>query len=55
MSSPVAELDAGLNAMLVLKPPGVSGTQIKTLTNLCVNNVQVWFSCRGRRTLRPLT
>jgi protein NRD1 len=40
MSSPVAELDAGLNAMLVLKPPGVSGTQIKTLTNLCVNNVQ---------------
>ncbi|KAK8130167.1 hypothetical protein PG999_002547 [Apiospora kogelbergensis] len=40
MSSPVAELEAGLNAMLGLKPPGVSGSQIKNLTTLCVNNVQ---------------
>ncbi|KAK8039168.1 hypothetical protein PG993_007579 [Apiospora rasikravindrae] len=40
MSSPVAELEAGLNAMLGLKPPGVSGSQIKNLTALCVDNVQ---------------
>ncbi|KAI0378437.1 hypothetical protein F5Y04DRAFT_262053 [Hypomontagnella monticulosa] len=40
MSSPVAELEAGLNAMQNLKPPGVSGTRIQTLTSLCVDNVQ---------------
>ncbi|KAH6656663.1 hypothetical protein BKA67DRAFT_163164 [Truncatella angustata] len=40
MSSPVAELESGLNAMLSLKPPGVSGSQIKNITALCVNNVQ---------------
>lgn len=43
MSSPVAELEAGLNAMLGLKPPGVSGSQIKNLTALCVDNVQVGY------------
>ncbi|KAI1844158.1 hypothetical protein JX266_009642 [Neoarthrinium moseri] len=40
MSSPVADLEAGLNAMLNLKPPGVSGSQIKNLTALCVDNIQ---------------
>ncbi|KAI0433275.1 hypothetical protein F5Y09DRAFT_352031 [Xylaria sp. FL1042] len=40
MSSAVAELEAGLNAMQNLKPPGVSGSRIATLTALCVNNVQ---------------
>ncbi|KAI1298653.1 hypothetical protein F5Y03DRAFT_260256 [Xylaria venustula] len=40
MASPVAELEAGLNAMQNLKPPGVSGSRIATLTALCVNNVQ---------------
>ncbi|KAI0536890.1 hypothetical protein GGR58DRAFT_373231 [Xylaria digitata] len=40
MSSAVAELEAGLNAMQNLKPPGVSGSRITTLTALCVNNVQ---------------
>ncbi|KAI1179654.1 hypothetical protein F4777DRAFT_441005 [Nemania sp. FL0916] len=40
MSSAVAELEAGLNAMQNLKPPGVSGSRISTLTALCVNNVQ---------------
>ncbi|KAH8677441.1 hypothetical protein BX600DRAFT_127408 [Xylariales sp. PMI_506] len=38
--SAVAELEAGLNAMLNLKPPGVSGSQIKSITALCVDNVQ---------------
>ncbi|KAI0137347.1 hypothetical protein BJ170DRAFT_56573 [Xylariales sp. AK1849] len=38
--SAVAELETGLNAMLGLKPPGVSGSQIKTITALCVDNVQ---------------
>lgn len=41
MSSPVAELEAGLQAMLGLKPPGVSGSRITGITTLCVNNVEV--------------
>ncbi|TVY36788.1 Rpb7-binding protein [Lachnellula subtilissima] len=40
MSSPVAELEAGLQAMLLLKPPGVSGSRIQALTTLCTANVQ---------------
>lgn len=40
-SSPVADLEAGLNAMQALKPPGVSGSKIQSLTALCVENVQV--------------
>ncbi|KAK7747666.1 hypothetical protein SLS62_008992 [Diatrype stigma] len=41
MSAPsVTELEAGLNAMLALKPPGVSGSKIQSLTALCVENVQ---------------
>ncbi|KXJ96977.1 hypothetical protein Micbo1qcDRAFT_4585 [Microdochium bolleyi] len=40
MSSPVADLEAGLNYMQSLKPPGVSGTRITSLTALCVDNVQ---------------
>ncbi|KAK3905885.1 hypothetical protein C8A05DRAFT_12328 [Staphylotrichum tortipilum] len=39
-SSVVAELEAGLQAMLSLKPPGVSGSRIANITTLCVNNVQ---------------
>jgi protein NRD1 len=46
MSSPVADLEAGLNAMLNLKPPGVSGSQIKNITALCVDNVQVSSTTR---------
>ncbi|ORY64051.1 uncharacterized protein BCR38DRAFT_205502 [Pseudomassariella vexata] len=38
--SAVAQLEAGLNAMLNLKPPGVTGSYIKNLTALCVDNVQ---------------
>lgn len=41
MSSPVAELDAGLQAMLSLKPPGVTGSRIQSITTLCTENVQV--------------
>ncbi|EFW98928.1 RNA-binding protein [Grosmannia clavigera kw1407] len=40
MSSAVAELEAGLQAMQGLKPPGVSGSRITALTSLCVANVQ---------------
>ncbi|KAI1388833.1 uncharacterized protein F4822DRAFT_404082 [Hypoxylon trugodes] len=40
MSSPVAELEAGLNAMQNLKPPGVTRSRIEALTSLCVNSVQ---------------
>ncbi|KAI8630905.1 hypothetical protein F5Y19DRAFT_39198 [Xylariaceae sp. FL1651] len=40
MSSAVADLEAGLNAMQNLKPPGVSGSRISSLTALCVSNVQ---------------
>ncbi|ROT40217.1 hypothetical protein SODALDRAFT_91138 [Sodiomyces alkalinus F11] len=40
MAAAVAELEAGLNAMSALKPPGVSGSRIASLTALCVANVQ---------------
>lgn len=39
--SAVADLEAGLQAMLALKPPGVSGSRIQGLTALCTANVQV--------------
>ncbi|KAL2265646.1 hypothetical protein VTJ83DRAFT_6746 [Remersonia thermophila] len=39
-SSVVAELEAGLQAMAALKPPGVSGSRITNITALCVANVQ---------------
>lgn len=41
MSSAVAELEAGLQAMAQLKPPGVSGSRISGLTALCTQNIQV--------------
>lgn len=41
MASAVADLEAGLQAMLNLKPPGVSGSRIISLTQLCVSNIQV--------------
>lgn len=41
MSSAVAELEAKLQEMLNLKPPGVSGSKINTLTSLCTANIQV--------------
>lgn len=40
MASAVADLEAGLQAMLNLKPPGVSGSRITSLTTLCVANIQ---------------
>lgn len=41
MSSAVAELDGYLQSMLGLKPPGVSGSKINSITSLCTANVQV--------------
>lgn len=41
MSSAVAELDGYLKSMLSLKPPGVSGSKIGSITQLCTANVQV--------------
>lgn len=41
MSSAVAELDGYLQSMLALKPPGVSGSKINSITQLCSANVQV--------------
>ncbi|KIW68274.1 hypothetical protein PV04_04231 [Phialophora macrospora] len=40
MSSAVAELDSILQSMLNLKPPGVSGSKITSITTLCTANVQ---------------
>lgn len=37
----VTDLEAGLQAMLNLKPPGVSGSRITSLTALCVSNIEV--------------
>lgn len=39
-SSAVAELEAGLQSLLNLKPPGVSSSRVGSLTTLCVNNVK---------------
>ena len=43
MASAVADLETGLQAMLNLKPPGVSGSRITSLTSLCLSNIQVCF------------
>ncbi|KAK7740220.1 hypothetical protein SLS63_001420 [Diaporthe eres] len=40
MTSAVADLETSLQAMLGLKPPGVSGSKISHLTSLCIANVQ---------------
>ncbi|KAJ5318745.1 hypothetical protein N7476_005165 [Penicillium atrosanguineum] len=40
MSSAVAELENYLRSMLALKPPGVSGSKIQSITTLCTANVQ---------------
>ncbi|EXJ91959.1 hypothetical protein A1O3_00509 [Capronia epimyces CBS 606.96] len=40
MSSAVAELDSILQSMLNLKPPGVSGSKITSITSLCTANIQ---------------
>lgn len=49
MSSAVAELDGYLQSMQSLKPPGVSGSKIGSITQLCVANVQVrtLYRCRS--------
>lgn len=38
---PVEEFSNTLTALLSVKPPGVSGTKIRKLTELAVQNVQV--------------
>ncbi|CAI4218154.1 unnamed protein product [Parascedosporium putredinis] len=38
--SAIAELEAGLTAMLQFKPPGVSTSRIKALTDLCQKNIK---------------
>ncbi|KAL8815047.1 MAG: hypothetical protein Q9223_005786 [Gallowayella weberi] len=40
MSSCVAELDAILQSMLTMKAPGVSGSKISSITQLCNANIQ---------------
>ncbi|KAG6039375.1 hypothetical protein E4U41_002765 [Claviceps citrina] len=40
MAGAVTDLETGLQAMLNLKPPGVSGSRITSLTSLCVSNIQ---------------
>lgn len=44
MAAAVTDLETGLQAMLNLKPPGVSGSRITSLTALCVSNIQVIIS-----------
>jgi protein NRD1 len=41
MTSCVAELDGLLQEMVALKPPGVSGPKIVSMTALCNANIQV--------------
>ena len=49
MSGPVAELDGILQSMLSLKPPGVTGGKIASVTAFCIANIQV----RCRYSLGP--
>ena len=51
MSSCVAELDTILQSMLALKPPGVSGSKISSITALCNANVQVFHLVHTHRLL----
>ena len=44
MTSAVAELENYLQSMLALKPPGVSGSKINSITALCTANVQVCYA-----------
>lgn len=46
MASAVTDLEAGLQAMLNLKPPGVSGSRITSLTQLCLANIEVSGNAR---------
>ena len=39
--SALQELDAALQPMLLLKPPGVSGSKVKEITALCIANIKV--------------
>ncbi|KAH8178263.1 RNA polymerase II-binding domain-containing protein [Sarocladium implicatum] len=41
MASAVADLEAGLQAMAGMKPPGVSGSRISSLTALCSESVLI--------------
>jgi protein NRD1 len=40
MSSAAAELDNYLRSMLALKPPGITGSKVHSITRLCTANVQ---------------
>lgn len=39
--TPIEEFSNTLDALLSVKPPGVSGSKIKKLTELAIENVQV--------------
>lgn len=41
MSDPVEEFSLTLEALLSVKPPGVSGSKIRKLTELALENLQV--------------
>ena len=43
----LAELDASLQALRELKPPGVTKSRISSITTLCVENVKVLFTLRS--------
>lgn len=44
MSSAVEEFSNTLQSFLSIKPPGVSGSKIRKLSELAVNNVQVYMN-----------
>lgn len=45
MSSPADQLERGLRAILQLPPPGVKADNIKSLSDLCAQNVEVRTTC----------
>lgn len=42
--SEIAELDTLLQAVLSLKPPGITKSTITSITKLCVDNVKVNYT-----------
>jgi hypothetical protein len=39
------ELTTTLQSLSTLKPPGVTPTKVKTITQICVENIQVCEQC----------
>lgn len=51
-ADPFTEFTNILDALLSVKPPGVSGSKIRSLTSLAVSNVKVFILDKRKTTAR---